>query len=71
MKKGWSIVLTIVLIAILLGTVSIVVGHLTGGNLDRIYSVLDARYHLAELQQAYTQYAVDLFDAVVSAWNAV
>ena len=70
MTKGWSIVITIVLIAILLGTVSIVVGHLTGGSLDRIYSVLDARYHLTELQQAYTQYASDLVDTVVSAWNA-
>lgn len=70
MKKGWSIVITIVLIAILLGTVSIVVGHLTGGSPDRIYSVLDARYHLTELQQAYTQYASELIGTVVSAWNA-
>ena len=70
MKKGWTVVITIVLVAILLGTVSIVVGHLTGGSLDRIYSVLDARYHLAELQQAYTQYASDVVDAIVSAWNA-
>lgn len=70
MKKGWSVILTIVLVAILLGAVAIIVGYLTGGSADRIYSTLDARYHLAELQRVYGEYVSDLFSAVSAAWNA-
>ena len=45
MKKGWSIIITLVLVAILLGAVCVGVGLMTGGDMSRIISVLDERYH--------------------------
>ena len=45
MKKGWRVVLIIALVAILLGTVSVGVGLMTGGDVSRVLDVLDERYH--------------------------
>lgn len=70
MKKGWSIIITIVLVAILLGSVSIGVGYLTGGSWERIYSALDTRYHLTALQEAYTHYFYEVLDVVRGVWSA-
>ena len=41
MKKGWSVILAIVFIAILLGAVSIGVGYITGADMARITAVLE------------------------------
>lgn len=41
MKKGWSVILAIVFIAILLGAVAIGVGYITGADMPRIMSVLE------------------------------
>lgn len=62
MKKGWLIIGIIVLIAVLVGTVCIGVGLVTGADMARIFSVLDSRYHL----DLYVQYFNDLAAAFKS-----
>ena len=63
MRKGWLIIGVIVLIAVLIGTVSIGVGLVTGADMARIFSVLDGRYHL----DLYVQY----FEQLIEAFNSV
>lgn len=46
MKKGWKIVMAIVLIVIVIGIVGVGVGVLTGAEYTRIYSVLDDQYRI-------------------------
>ncbi len=62
MKRGWLIIGVIVLIAVLVGTVCIGVGLVTGADMARIFSVLDSRYHL----DLYVQYFNDLAAAFKS-----
>jgi len=64
MKKGWMIVGVIVLIAVLVGTVSVGVGLITGADMARIFSVLDNRYHL----DLYFQYFQQLTEIISSAF---
>lgn len=45
MKRGWRVILTIVLIVAVLGVVFMGVGFITGADLSRIYSVFDDRYN--------------------------
>ena len=54
MKKGWKVVLIVMLIAVVLGGVCIGVGSMTGADMDRIYSVLDNRYSIG-MYWAYAQ----------------
>ena len=63
MKKGWRVVLVIVLVAILLGAVCIGVGLMTGGDTQRIQGVLEERYH----PSVYYDYAGDVIDALEDA----
>ncbi|MCI6487889.1 MAG: hypothetical protein MSA25_07500 [Clostridiales bacterium] len=46
MKKGWRVIITIVLVAVLLGGVSLAVGYMTGAETTRIMDTLDARYNI-------------------------
>lgn len=46
MKKAWKVVIVIVLVAFILGAVCAGVGFMTGADLPRILSVLDARYNI-------------------------
>lgn len=46
MRNGWRIILTIVVLAILLGAVCFGVGLLTGANPDRVLQNLNTDYHL-------------------------
>lgn len=62
MKRGWLIIGVIVLIAVLVGTVAVGVGLVTGADMARIFSVLDSRYHL----DLYAQYFNDLAAAFKS-----
>ena len=65
MKSGWRVILSIVLIAALLGAVCVGVG-LTGGEWARIYSTLDSRYHVAAYVD-YVQQVIAVFrDALFS-----
>ncbi len=59
MKKGWRIVLFLVVAALFLGAVSVGVGVITGANGDRIFQTLDDRYHL----QVYYDYIMQVYDA--------
>lgn len=63
MKRGWLIIGVIVLIAVLIGTVGIGVGLVTGADMARIFSVLDNRYHL----DLYVQY----FNELAAAFQSV
>ena len=69
MKKGWRVIMTVVLIAALLGAVCVGVGLMTGAELPRIYSALDDRYQLSSYLAAYTQYAGELMNAVTEVWQ--
>ena len=46
MKKGWRVIILIVLVAVLLGGVSLAVGFMTGAETTRIMDTLDARYNI-------------------------
>ena len=61
MKKGWHIVLIVVLAALLLGLVCIGVGFITGADTSRIYSVLDDEYNLTLYQQYITEMLIPAF----------
>ena len=60
MKKGWKIVIALVLVALLLGAVCVGVGFLTGADMARIYSVLDDRYSIT----AYYEYAIQVAEVL-------
>ena len=63
MKKGWRIIISIVMVAVLLGAVCIGVGVLTGADMARIYSTLDNRFMITQ----YYQWVVD----AIAAYKAV
>ena len=65
MKKGWMVISIIVLVAVLLGTVSVGVGIITGADMARIFSVLDSRYHL----DLYMQYFQELSELISLAFS--
>ena len=46
MRRVWPIVMTVVLIVVLIGAVSVGVGLITGANMDRVFNVLDNQYNL-------------------------
>ena len=69
MKKAWRIVTVIVMVALLLGAVCAGVGLMTGANGERIYSVLDNRYHITTYYQLYSEYANDVLDLYTQALN--
>ena len=47
MRKVWHVVIIIVLIAILLGAVSIGVGYMTGADTERILTVMEPKCNLS------------------------
>ena len=55
MKRGWYIVLVVVLVALLLGAVCMGVGFITGADTARIYSVLDDKYSITLYNDYITQ----------------
>lgn len=56
MEGAWRVVISIVLIAVLLGSVSIGVGLITGGRIDRVYSTLEGKYNISSYYNAYSEY---------------
>ena len=66
MSKSWRVISLVVLIAILLGGVCIGVGLITGGEWDRIYTTLDARYHV----DMYVEYVGQVYTVLKEAWVA-
>ena len=65
MKKGWRIILTIVLAVLILGGVSFGVGLLTGGDVDRIILNLDEHYQVMTYINTYTGYVKQLFQQFI------
>ncbi len=63
MKKGWYIVLVIVLAALLLGAVCIGVGFITGADSARIFAVLDNKYGITLYTDYITQQLIPAFQA--------
>ena len=63
MKKGWRIIVAIVLVAALLGAICVGVGLMTGGDMSRILSELDERYHPA----MYYEYLLQVKDILLEA----
>lgn len=61
MKKGWNVILTIVLAAALLGAVCIGVGLITGADFSRIYSVLDDKYNITLYSDYISQQLIPAF----------
>ena len=66
MKKGWRIILTIVLVVLILGGVCFGVGLLTGGDVDRIILNLDEHYQVMTYINTYTGYVRQLFQQLVN-----
>ena len=60
MRTGWRIILTIVVLAILLGSICFGVGLLTGGNPDRVLQDLNEDYHLIAYRDLVSQYTGQL-----------
>ena len=60
MKKGGRIITTIVLIAILLGAVCVGVGLITGGDMGRVLTAFDERYHPA----VYYNYVLEVIKVI-------
>lgn len=62
MKRGWRVIIIIVLVAVLLGGVSLAVGFMTGAETTRIMDTLDARYNINMwidwISQAYGEIAL-------------
>ena len=65
MKKGWRVILGIVLAALVLGGICFGVGLLTGADLQRIILNLDEHYQLMTYVNSYTAYVTDLFQKII------
>lgn len=46
MAKAWRVIISAVLICVLLGVVFVVVGLITGGEIQRIMNIFNARYNV-------------------------
>ncbi|MCR5135645.1 MAG: hypothetical protein K6C12_00905 [Oscillospiraceae bacterium] len=66
MKKGWHIILGIVIVALIVGALSMGVGFLTGADSARILQNLDDHFQLRAYVDAYKDYAVQLFQYLKS-----
>ena len=63
MSKVWRVIVSIVLIAVLFGTVCIGVGLLTGADIPRIYSRIDRLYNV---KMYYDWLTVDVYQWLLS-----
>ncbi len=61
MKKGWRIILGIVLVAVIFGGLCCGVGILTGADADRIILNLDEHFHVMSYINHYSNYILQLF----------
>ena len=63
MRKGWSVVIAIVMVTVLLGAICIGVGMFTGADMTRIYSALDNRYMITQ----YYEWGIEALAALKAA----
>ena len=61
MKKGWGVILGIVLVAVIFGGLCCGVGPLTGADSERIIMTLDEHYQVMTYINTYTSYVTGLF----------
>ena len=61
MKKGWRVILGIVLVAVIFGGLCCGVGLLTGADSERIIMNLDEHYQVMTYINTYTSYVTGLF----------
>jgi len=64
MKKGWRIILGIVLVAVIFGGLCCGVGILTGADFDRIILNLDEHFHVMTYIKHYSNYLLQLFQHI-------
>ena len=62
MKKAGRILITIILLALIIGLICTGVGLMTGGELSRVYELLDSRYHIT----MYVQYAQEVVKILIA-----
>ena len=60
MKKGWRVILGIVLVALIFGGLCCGVGLLTGADVDRIVMNLDEHYQVKTYLNTYLGYVTQL-----------
>ena len=61
MKKGWRVILGIVLVAVIFGGLCCGVGLLTGADSERIIMNLDEHYQVMTYINTYTSHVTGLF----------
>ena len=66
MKHAWHIIILVVLVALLLGIICIGVGYMTGADMSRIVSVLDANYNLSGYYQYFSQFSAELSNVLAA-----
>ena len=69
MKKGWRVILGIVLVALVLGGLSIGVGLLTGADMHRIILNLDEHYQLTTYFNTYFGYVKQLLQHITGLFS--
>ncbi len=60
MSKIWRVILLIVLVSVLLGSVCVGVGIITGADVERIYTVLNNQFGLEAIENFVTQFIMNL-----------
>ena len=65
MKKGWRVILGIVLVAVIFGGLCCGVGMLTGADSERIIMNLDEHYQVMTYINTYTSYVTGLFQKLI------
>ena len=71
MKKGWRVILGIVLVALIVGGICVGVGILTGADSARITQNLDEHFRLNAYIEAYLNYGKELFQYFITQFKAV
>ncbi|MCR5089789.1 MAG: hypothetical protein K6C08_09785 [Oscillospiraceae bacterium] len=66
MKKGWRVILSIVVVVVILGGVCVGVGLLTGADIERINQNLNEHFQLNAYVEAYTDYARQLWQWITA-----
>lgn len=68
MKKGWKFIGLMFLIVLALGVICAVVGFLTGGDVSRIWQILDSKFDLTHGLSVYAEYFRLLWADIVASF---
>ena len=64
MKKGWRVILGIVLVAVVFGGLCCGVGVLTGADVGRIMMNLEEQYHVTTYVNSYNNYILQVLQHI-------